>query len=80
MARSRGHVHEGDRVRVFFGESTAPGASPCDGVVRYECVTVGGVFVELDAAAPADAAHRLRANGGDRVVLAYHRECERMES
>lgn len=67
---------EGDRVRVFFGQSTAPGAQPCDGVVGWVCCTVRGYFVELDAPPPVDAFNRLRINGGDRYVLAYDSEVE----
>jgi hypothetical protein len=70
-------VHVGDRVRVFFAVSTAPGTPPRDGVVRFECVAVrGGLFVELDEPAPADVFSRLRFNGGERLVLAFDRECQ----
>jgi hypothetical protein len=70
-----GSVKEGQRVRVRFAES-APGVPPSLGVVRYACTAVGGVFVELDAPATDAAVSRLRFNGGDRLVLAYHREVE----
>jgi hypothetical protein len=68
-------AREGDRVRVFWRESTAPGARPSDGRVRFVCVFMNGVFVELDEPAPADAFYRLRFNGGERLVFAYHTEC-----
>lgn len=74
--RNTSRVKEGERVRVFFGESTAPGAAPCLGTVVHVCVAVAGVFVMLDAEAPADAWHRRRFNGHERVVLVYHREVE----
>lgn len=74
--RNTSRVKEGERVRVFFSTSTAPGAVPCLGTVVYLCLAVAGVFVMLDADPPADAWDRRRFNGHERVVLAYHREVE----